>query len=120
MKARGRILNVGSVGSSVASPRNAVYSATKAYLLSLSEAIAEELQGSGIPVTAVCPGAVRSELQERAGMSHVRLLRSGVLEPSTVAEYAYRAMMAGKRLAIPDLRTRIQVFLVRFLPKAWP
>jgi hypothetical protein len=118
-RGRGRILNVGSVGSFVASPRNAVYSATKAYLLSLSEAIAEELRGSGVTVTAVCPGAVRSELQERAGMTHVRLLRSGVLEASTVAEYAYRAMMAGKRLAIPDVRTRIQVFLVRFLPRAW-
>jgi hypothetical protein len=118
-RGRGRILNVGSIGSFVPSPRNAVYSATKAYLLSLSEAIAEELQGSGVTVTAVCPGAVRSELQQRAGMTHVRLLRSGVLEASRVAEYAYRAMMAGKRLAIPDLRTRIQVFLVRFLPRAW-
>jgi short-subunit dehydrogenase len=118
-RGRGRILNVGSVVSFVPSPRNAVYSATKAYLLSLSEAIAEELQGSGVTVTAVCPGAVRSELQQRAGMTHVRLLRSGVLEASRVAEYAYRAMMAGKRLAIPDLRTQIQVFLVRFLPRAW-
>jgi len=117
-RGRGRILNVGSVGSFVPSPRNAVYSATKAYLLSLSEAIAEELQGSGVTVTAVCPGAVRSELQQRAGMTHVRLLRSGVLDASRVAEYAYRAMMAGKRLAIPDLRTRIQVSLVRFLPRA--
>ena len=118
-RGRGRILNVGSVGSFVPSPRNAVYSATKAYLLSLSEAIAEELQGSGVTVTALCPGAVRSELQQRAGMTHVRLLRSGALEASRVAEYAYRAMMAGKRVAIPDLRTRTQVFLVRFLPRAW-
>lgn len=118
-RGRGRILNVGSIGSFVPSPRNAVYSATKAYLLSLSEEIAEALDGSGVTVTAVCPGAVRSELQQRAGVMHVRLLRSGVMEASRAAEYAYHAMMAGKRLAIPDRRRRIQVFLAKFLPRAW-
>jgi uncharacterized protein len=118
-RGRGRILNIGSIGSFVPSPRNAVYSATKAYLLSFSEAIAEELAGSGVTVTAVCPGVVRSELQQRGGMTHVRLLRSGILEASTVAEFAYRAVMAGKRVAVPDGRTRLQIFLLRFVPRAW-
>jgi short-subunit dehydrogenase len=115
----GRILNIGSIGSFVASPLNAVYSATKAYLLSFSEAIAEEAAGTGVTVTAVCPGAVRSELQQRGGMTHIRLLRQGVLEASTVAEYAYRAMMSGKRVAIPGWRTALQIFALRFVPRLW-
>ncbi|NIM05510.1 MAG: SDR family NAD(P)-dependent oxidoreductase, partial [Armatimonadetes bacterium] len=70
----GMVLNVGSIGSFVPSPLNAVYSATKAYVLSFSEAIAEELVGSGVSVTVLCPGTTRTEFQRRAGMQNVRLL----------------------------------------------
>ena len=115
----GRILNIGSVGSFTPSPRNAVYSATKAYLLSLSEALAQEVMGSGVSVTALCPGAVRTELQARAGMTHVRLLQSGVLEAADVARVGYRALMAGRGVVVYGPATRIQVFLTRFLPRAW-
>ena len=73
-RGKGRILNLGSTGSFAPSPTTAVYSATKAYALSFSEAIAEELDGTGVTVTALCPGATRSELQKRAGMEDVRLL----------------------------------------------
>jgi len=71
----GRILNLGSTGSFISTPYNAVYSATKAYVLSFSEAIAEELQGSGITVTVLCPRATKTEFQKRANMEDVRLLK---------------------------------------------
>jgi short-subunit dehydrogenase len=113
----GRILNVGSNGSFAPSPLNAVYSATKAYVLSFSEAVAEELEGTGVTVTALCPGATRSELQQRAGMEDIRLLRRGAMEAVEVAQAGYDGLMAGRRVVIPGLRTRFEVFLVRILPR---
>ena len=116
-RGRGRILNLGSNGSFAPSPLNAVYSATKAYVLSFSEAIAEELVGTGVTVTALCPPATRSELQKRAGMEHVRLLRRGVMAADAVAKAGYRGLMTGRRLVIPGLVNKITIFLIRFLPR---
>ena len=116
-RGRGSILNLGSTGSFAPSPLNAVYSATKAYVLSFSEAIAEELDGTGITVTALCPGATRSELQSRAGMEGVRLLQRGVMDARDVAEAGYRALMAGRRVEIPGWSDRLQITLSRFLPR---
>jgi short-subunit dehydrogenase len=114
----GRILNVGSTGSFAPSPLNAVYSATKAYVLSFSLAIAEELRGSGVTVTALCPGVTRTEFQERAGITRIRLLRFGAMEAEAVAKAGYRALMAGKRVAVPGLYNKALVFFTRFLPGA--
>jgi short-subunit dehydrogenase len=116
-RGRGAILNVGSTGSFAPSPLNAVYSATKAYVLSFSEAIAEELAGSGITVTALCPGATRSDLQRRAGMEDVRLLQRGVMDPAEVAEAGYRALQAGRRVEVPGRSDRLQIAFSRFLPR---
>lgn len=113
----GRILNIGSTGSFVPSPLNGVYSATKAYVLSFSEAIAEELEGTGVTVTALCPGATRTELQKRAHMDDVRLLRRGVMDAETVAQIGYRALMAGRRVAVPGLYNQLRILLTRFLPR---
>ena len=113
----GRILNLGSTGSFIPSPLNAVYSATKAYVLSFSEAIAEELQGSGVTVTALCPGATRTEFHKRASAENIRLLRFGAMDAGTVAEIGYRAMMAGKRVVVPGLYNQMQVLFARFLPR---
>lgn len=116
----GKILNLGSTGSFVPSPLNAVYSATKAYVLSFSEAIAEELDGQGITVTALCPGATRTEFQARAGIGgNIRLLRFGAMDAATVAETGFRAMMAGKRVVVPGLYNQVQVLFARFLPESW-
>ncbi len=114
---KGRILNVGSNGSFAPSPLNAVYSATKAYVLSFSEAIAEELDGTGVTVTALCPGATRSELRQRAGMADVRLLQRNVLDAETVARLGYQGLMAGRRVVIPGLINQIEIFSIRFLPR---
>ena len=116
-RGKGRILNLGSTGSFAPSPLNAVYSATKAYVLSFSEAIAEELDGTGVTVTALCPGATRSELQKRAGMEDVRLLQRSVMEADAVAEAGYKALTAGRRVVVPGLVNRLQVLVVRFLPR---
>jgi len=112
----GRILNLGSTGSFVPSPLNTVYAATKAYVWSFSAALAEELAGTGITVTVLCPGATRTEFQARAHIENIRLLRFGVMEAASVAEAGYRAMMAGKRVVVPGLYNKAQVLFARLLP----
>ncbi|NQV36593.1 MAG: SDR family oxidoreductase [Candidatus Marinimicrobia bacterium] len=113
----GKILNIASIGSFAPSPLNAVYSATKAYVLSFSEAIAEELHGSGVTVTCLCPGATWTEFQKRAEMGDTRILKHGVMNADTVADIGYRAVMAGKRVVVPGLYNKIQIQFMRLLPK---
>lgn len=113
---KGRILNLGSTGSFVPTPLNAVYSATKAYVWSFSMALAEELEGTGVTVTLLCPGATRTEFQKRANIENVRLLQFGVMEPATIAEVGYRATMSGKRVVVPGLYNKTQALLARLLP----
>jgi short-subunit dehydrogenase len=97
---------------------NGVYSATKTYVLSFSEAIAEEVEGAGVTVTALCPGATRTELQKRAHMDDVRLHDRGVMDADTVAHIGYCALMAGRRVVIPGLYNQLQIQLTRFLPRS--
>ncbi len=113
----GRIMNISSVGAFAPSPYNAIYSATKAYVLSFSEAIAEELAGTPVTVTCVCPGPTKSELQKRGDMDDVKLMQRGVMETEPVARAAYHAMMDGKRVVVPGISNKIQVFLTRFAPR---
>ncbi len=114
----GRILNLSSTGAFVPCPLNSVYSATKAYVWNFSAALAEELRGTGITVTVLCPGATRTEFQRRAHIGNIRLLRFGVMEAASVAEAGYRAMMAGRRVAVPGLYNQAQVLLARLLPSS--
>jgi short-subunit dehydrogenase len=114
----GRVLNVASTAAFQPGPLMAVYYASKAYVLSFSEAIAEELAGSGVTVTALCPGPTRTAFQDEAG-----LVRSGFLygrmvaDAAGVARYGYEAMMAGRRVAIPGLLNRTLAAAVRFAPR---
>jgi short-subunit dehydrogenase len=112
----GRILNLGSNGSFIPAPLNAVYAATKAYIWNFSAALAEEMRGSGVTVTALCPGATRTDFQGRVGMEDIRLLRFGVMEAAAVAEDGYRGLMTGKLLVVPGWFTKAQIFAARFLP----
>ncbi len=114
----GRIMNIGSIGSYIPSPLNAIYSATKAYVLSFSEAISMELKGTGVTVTTLCPGVTRTEFHDRADMEDIRLLRFGRMDAEAVAEQGYRAMMQGKRTKIPGLMAKFQVLLGRFAPRS--
>ena len=109
----GRILNVAS------GPLMAVYYATKAYVLSFSEALAEELRHSGVTVTALCPGPTRTDFAAQAHTTNSRLFTAfGVSDADDVAEYGFAAMMHGRRVAIPGIKNKIVAQANRFAPRA--
>lgn len=116
-RGRGRILNVCSTASLVAAPYLAVYGATKAYVRSFSEAIAEELAGRGVTVTLLIPGPTKTEFQERARMSDVKLFDVLAMDAAVVAEDGYRALMAGRRTVVSGLGNRAQAVLIRLMPR---
>lgn len=115
---RGRILNVASTAAFQPGPYMAVYYATKAYVLSYSEALAEELNGTGVSVTALCPGPTASGFQDQAAM-HDSALVKGKRMPSAadVAAYGVRAMERGQRVAIHGAQNRFLAQTVRVTPR---
>jgi short-subunit dehydrogenase len=119
MRARrwGRILNVASTAAFQPGPLMAVYYASKAYVLSFSEALANELRGSGVSVTALCPGPTRTNFQSRAGIDDTPLMRGRIMSAQQVAEAGYRGLMAGQVMVIPGLRNRLLAVSVRWLPR---
>ncbi len=116
-RGRGRILNVASTASFQPGPMMAVYYATKAYVLSFSEAIAEELRGTGVTVTALCPGPTATDFTRVAGMANSRLHRRFAADAKSVAEKGYRALMKGKRLLVPGMINKLTAVSVRFSPR---
>jgi len=116
-KKNGKILNIGSTGSFVPGPFNAVYCATKNYTLSLSEAIAEELNGTGVTITALCPGGTKTEFAEKANIKNSFDHSFGMMESNKVAKVGYKALMKGKRVAIPGMLNKTQIFSIRFTPR---
>lgn len=113
---RGWILNVGSTGSFFPTPHSAVYCASKAYVLSLTEALAEEVAWSGVKVTALCPGATRTRFADRAGVANTALFRKA-MSPERVAELGYSALMGGKRVVVPGAANALTVFSGRLMPR---
>lgn len=114
----GKIMNVASTASFQPGPTMSVYFATKAYVLSFSEAVANEVRDKGITVTALCPGSTKSGFHATA-LDNKELLRKRKLSPSKeVAEYGYNAMMKGKTVAIHGLKNTIMATSVRFIPRA--
>jgi uncharacterized protein len=111
---KGRILNVASVYSFAPAPFQAVYSACKAFLLTFSESLREELKGTGVTVTALCPGTTRTEFRARAGIEH-RNDAAGA-SPEAVAKIAVRQTLRGKHLVVPGFANRVFVFVMRRLP----
>jgi uncharacterized protein len=113
---RGGILNLASIAAFMPGPGMAVYYATKAYVLSFSEALHRELKPKGVRVTALCPGPVPTEFQARAGMSgdiFPRLLTRSAVQ---VAKDAYRGLMQGRRVVIPGVANRAVITAIRFTP----
>lgn len=119
LKARqGRIMNVASTAAFQPGPYMAVYYATKAFVLSFSEAIAEELSGSGVKVTALCPGPTASGFQDLASMQDSSLVKGKRLPTSeAVAKAGFRAMQRGQRVYIPGVMNRLMAWSVRFTPR---
>ena len=115
---RGGVLNVASIAAFVPGPGMAVYYASKAYVLSFSEALAAELKPRGVRVTALCPGPVATEFAQRAGVRSDA--RPGLLAVPArrVAEDGYRALMAGRRRAIPGLLPKLVVAAMALVPNA--
>ena len=115
---RGRVLNVASTAAFQPGPLMAVYYATKAYVLSFSEAIADELRDSGVTVTALCPGPTATGFADVAGMSASRLFN--VMKPMSSADVAragYAAMKRGRRVVIPGVKNKVVAQSVRFSPR---
>ena len=114
----GRILNVASVAGFTPGPNMAVYHATKAYALSLSEAVADELRGTNVTVTAVCPGATETAFFDVAGMEGVRLLKFGrPMDAQDVAEAGWGAMLGGKSVIVTGIKNKVFAFLPRISPR---
>jgi short-subunit dehydrogenase len=113
----GKILNLASTAGFQPGPLMAVYYATKAYVLSFSEALANELAGSGVSVTALCPGPTRSGFQSRAKMEDSKLFSGKIMDAGTVARIGYQGLMQGKTVVVPGLRNRLLVQVVRITPR---
>lgn len=112
----GRIVNVGSTGSFIPSPSDAVYSATKAYVMSFSYALYGELKKTDIKITLLCPGATETEFAAKANIQDTMLFKYAVMKPERVVEIAYPKLMKGKRLVIPGIYNKLLVFFSRILP----
>ncbi len=115
----GRILEVSSLAAFQPGPLMAVYFATKSYVLSLSEALAEELESTGVTVTALCPGPVATPFWTKTGNQKPCLTRGRrlwELSVDDVAQTAYQGLMQGRRVVVPGKIGKAIVFLNRFLP----
>ncbi len=114
----GRILNVASTAGFLPGPNMAVYHATKAYVLSLSEAVAFELRGSGVTLSALCPGATRTNFFKDADMEGIRLLKlAPPARADKVARTGWRGMLRGKAVIVPGLMNKIFAFAPRLTPR---
>lgn len=115
----GRILNIASVAAYLPGPFQAVYYASKAYVLSFSQAIAEELRGTGVTVTAFCPGPVETGFAKVANAEHAPAFRE-MAQATQVAQVGYRAMMQGELVAFHQLRHKYLLeWMLPFIPRSW-
>jgi short-subunit dehydrogenase len=115
---RGRILNIGSTAGFAPGPLMAVYYATKAYVISFSEAIGNELRGTGVTVTVLCPGPTRTGFADRAGMQDSNMFQSpNVMSAERVAAAGYRGMLRGRAIVIPGLANKLLVQSIRIAPR---
>ena len=118
-KKSGKVLNVASTAAFHAGPLEAVYAASKAYVLSFSEALENELREFGISVTALCPGATETGFQKRAGMENCKVWSGPTMNAKTVAEIGYQALMNKRSLTIPGLRNKVLIAGAKLVPRSW-
>lgn len=115
----GRILNVSSIAGFMPGPFSAVYFASKAYVLSFSESLAEELKGTGVHVSILCPGATRTGFEIRSHGERTKLFERDTMitSPQYVAKIAYEGLRKNKRIIIPGMMNKFQIFMLRFTPR---
>src|SRR6185503_17660704 len=114
----GGVLNVASTAAFQPGPLMAIYYASKAFVLSFSEALWEEARGTGVRVSCLCPGPTVSKFRQRAGTDKKKLSQSGTpMSSASVAEFGYRAWKDNKRVEITGLRNRVMAAAGQFLPR---
>ncbi|HZP76849.1 MAG TPA: SDR family oxidoreductase [Pseudolabrys sp.] len=116
---RGGVLNVASVAGFLPGPGSAVYYASKAYVVSFSEALYRELKPRGVRVTALCPGPVATEFAEVAGVRSGTAPEILAVSVEQVAQEGYRGLMAGRRIVMPGLANKLITLLMRFIPRGF-
>lgn len=119
-RGNGRIMNVSSVAAFQAGPLMAVYYATKAYVLLFSEALANEVKGTGVTVTVFCPGQTATNFQKTvAEYSNLKLSETGLImaDPVKIAKIGYKAMLAGKSVSVPGIINKLIVQMNRIMPR---
>ncbi len=114
---RGRIMNVASTAAFVPGPMMAIYFASKAFVLSFSEALHEELRGKNVTVTCLCPGPTHTGFAARAGIQNSKGFKGPVMGSKTVAEIGYRGMLRGEPIVITGLKNRFMIQSLRFAPR---
>lgn len=114
----GKILNIASTAAFQPGPLMAVYYATKAYVLSLSQGLSSELEGTGITITTLCPGPTKTGFQKKADMKGVRLVEAGnLMSAEAVALAGYKGLMRGKSIVIPGFKNKLLVQSLRIAPR---
>jgi short-subunit dehydrogenase len=116
LRGGGKILNIASTAAFLPGPLMAVYYATKAYVLSFSEALSNELKESNITVTALCPGPTDTHFQDRAGISKSKLMSRNIMTAAEVAKEGYQALKADRSIYIPGVRNKIIALGTRLVP----
>jgi uncharacterized protein len=115
----GKILNVASTAAFQPGPEMAMYYATKAFVLSFSEALSAEVEDKGISITTLCPGPTNTNFQARANMANTQVFRKmAVMDSRTVAALGYQGLMKGKRVIVPGVMNKIGVWSTRFVSHA--
>jgi short-subunit dehydrogenase len=114
----GRVLNLASIASFQPGPLNAAYCASKAFVLSFSEGIAYELKGTGVTVTALCPGATATNFAERGNIKNTRFFKGRVWQADKVAAAGYKALMKGKTSSVVGIGNRLLIFTNRLVPRS--
>ena len=112
----GKVLLIGSTGSFIPCPMDAVYAATKAYTLFFSKAIMAEMKGTGVTITTICPGATQTNFALKAGIQDTLLFKMFVMKPEKVANAGYKSMMRGRTKHIPGLYSKLLVISSKIVP----
>ena len=115
---KGRILNVASTAGFQPDPYFAVYGASKAYVISLTEAIHKEFENTGVTATVLSPGATKTKFMERADMSDAKLYESGVMSAKKVAQVGFDGMMRGSLHVIPGFKNKLLAFFSSIMPSS--